>query len=91
MRGLIQIGEKSKVVRLEQCLISNIGIEDKGSAILMNGRLNSKLELMNGVILDAIYTSGGSAINVNACEKSSTKAELVVFTQCISDVILNGK
>ncbi|KAA6374737.1 MAG: hypothetical protein EZS28_029736 [Streblomastix strix] len=46
---------------------------------------------MNGVILEAIYTSLGSAIHVNASEKSSIEAELVVFKEIVSDVSLKGK
>ncbi|KAA6353479.1 MAG: hypothetical protein EZS28_050994, partial [Streblomastix strix] len=46
---------------------------------------------MNGVILEAIYTSLRSAIHVDACEKSSIEAELVVFKECLSDASLNEK
>ncbi|KAA6353138.1 MAG: hypothetical protein EZS28_051335, partial [Streblomastix strix] len=46
---------------------------------------------MKGVIHEAIFTSGGSSIHVDACEKSSIEAELVVFKEFISDVSLNEK
>ncbi|KAA6365886.1 MAG: hypothetical protein EZS28_038588 [Streblomastix strix] len=91
MRGLIHLGLKSEILRLEQCLISNIGIEDKGSAILMNDGLNSKLELMNGVILEAIYTSLRITIQIIASSNCSIEVELVIFKEFVSDVSLNRK
>jgi hypothetical protein len=37
--------ENAKVLRLEKCVIFNISIYNKGNLILMNGGLNSKLEI----------------------------------------------
>ncbi|KAA6377742.1 MAG: hypothetical protein EZS28_026733 [Streblomastix strix] len=46
---------------------------------------------MNGAILEAIHTSLGNAIHVNASSNSNIEAELVVFKECLSEVSLKGK
>jgi hypothetical protein len=66
IKGLIMLGEKAKLLRIEKSLITNISIEYNGSVISMNGGKKARLELGNGVVLQSIYTSGGSAIHINA-------------------------
>ncbi|KAA6394018.1 MAG: hypothetical protein EZS28_010455, partial [Streblomastix strix] len=60
--GLIVMKDNAKQLRLEKCLISNISIYDKGSAILMKGGLNLKLEIKDCNFIQSNAPWSGSAI-----------------------------
>ncbi|KAA6402885.1 MAG: putative MAP kinase kinase family domain protein [Streblomastix strix] len=60
--GLITMKENAKLLRLEKCIISNISIYNKGSIILMNGGLNSKLEVKDCNFIQSNAPWSGSAI-----------------------------
>ncbi|KAA6402890.1 MAG: hypothetical protein EZS28_001587 [Streblomastix strix] len=63
MSGLIVMKENAKLLRLEKCFISNINMEDGGSAILSNGGLNSRLEIKDcNFIQESNAPWSGSAI-----------------------------
>ncbi|KAA6383501.1 MAG: hypothetical protein EZS28_020972, partial [Streblomastix strix] len=89
--GLIVMKDNAKLLRLEKCLISNINMEDGGSAILSNGGINSRLQLGNGLILKDIYTPSGGAIIVNATGPSSVIAEGVILSSLTQALYVNMK
>ncbi|KAA6357710.1 MAG: hypothetical protein EZS28_046763, partial [Streblomastix strix] len=89
--GLIIMKENAKLLKLEKCIISNISIYNKGSIILMNGGLNSKLELGKGVILQDLFTYDGNAISVQPTGPSTIVAEGVIFKSLNQAVYVDMK
>ncbi|KAA6386594.1 MAG: hypothetical protein EZS28_017879, partial [Streblomastix strix] len=81
----------SQLLRLKNTTIQNASVEQV-SVIYMSGCKNMKLDLLEGVVLQSIYTSSdGSAIHVVADDGCIINAEGVIFKQCQSDSILGGK
>ncbi|KAA6396448.1 MAG: hypothetical protein EZS28_008034 [Streblomastix strix] len=89
--GLIVMSESAQLLKLKNTTIYNVSME-QGSAIYMSECKNGKLDLLDRVVLQSIYTSSdGSAIHVVADDGCIINAEGVIFKQCQSDSILGGK
>ncbi|KAA6377064.1 MAG: hypothetical protein EZS28_027408 [Streblomastix strix] len=85
------MSESAQLLKLKNTTIYNVSM-GQGSAIYMSEYKNGKLDLLDGVVLQSIYTSSdGSAIHVVADDGCIINSEGVIFKQCQSDSILGGK